>query len=67
MPNSDEPRPQVTHCICGMTSFARLKELGVSSLDEAAEYGCGVKCRSCRPYLLKMFETGETSIDLMDV
>lgn len=46
-------------------SFAELKVAGVADLDEAARWGCGITCKICVPYLLRMFETGETEFEIL--
>ncbi len=63
MTNSDDPLP-IHRCVCGETAFAELWSVGVRTLDEAARHGCGVSCGLCRPYLIRMFETGETSFSV---
>jgi bacterioferritin-associated ferredoxin len=62
-PKSGKP---VTRCVCFDKTFAELKEAGVETLEEIQErFGCSTKCGLCRPYLLKMLETGETEFDVM--
>jgi bacterioferritin-associated ferredoxin len=57
----------VKMCICGNIPFAVLKELGVTSLDDAAErFGAGANCGLCRPYIEKMIQTGETEFEIID-
>ena len=60
MPTSDEYRP-IRRCVCAGVTFAELKELGVKSMEEAAEHECGINCGRCRPYIELMLETGETA------
>ena len=59
MPNSDDNL--VRRCVCGDVSFEALLDLGVATLEDAAQHGCGVNCGLCRPYLQAMIETGETA------
>lgn len=55
----------VTGCICTGYSFAELKECGLSTADEIAdEFGSGVQCGLCRPYIERMLRTGETEFPL---
>lgn len=51
----------IRRCVCGERTFEELKALGVHSLEDAARYGCGIRCGLCRPYLLRMIETGRTA------
>lgn len=60
MPTSDDYRP-IRRCVCAGVTFAKLKECGVQSLEEAAKLECGINCGRCRPYILAMIETGETA------
>jgi bacterioferritin-associated ferredoxin len=60
MPTSDEYRP-IRRCVCAGVTFETLKEQGVQSLEQAAEYDCGINCGRCRPYIQQMIETGETA------
>jgi NAD(P)H-nitrite reductase large subunit len=54
------PRP-VKMCVCFDTTFRSLLEAGVHSLDEIVErFGCTSGCGLCRPYIVRMLETGET-------
>jgi NAD(P)H-nitrite reductase large subunit len=60
------PKP-VTFCVCHQTSFAELKDAKVASLEEiASRFGCGTGCGSCRPYLVRLLETGETEFDVIE-
>lgn len=62
-----DPTP-VRRCVCFDKTFAELKEAGVRSVEEAAErFGCGTNCGTCRPYLRKMIETGETAFAVLPV
>lgn len=61
MPTSDDDYRPIRRCVCGGVTFAELKEMGVTSMPEAAEHGCGITCGRCRPYIEKMIETGETA------
>ena len=56
----------VSACICGEISFAELKEAGVTTLEGAEQFGCGITCRLCVPYLLRMIETGETEFAVLE-
>jgi NAD(P)H-nitrite reductase large subunit len=59
-----DPTP-VRRCVCFDVTFAKLAEAGVSSLEEASEkFGCGTKCGTCKPYILKMLQTGETAFSI---
>ncbi|HEX5387172.1 MAG TPA: hypothetical protein VFW66_10755 [Gemmatimonadales bacterium] len=55
----------VSKCICRDMPFARLLPLARrAGWDLEAlmrETGCGAQCGLCRPYLRRMFETGETA------
>ena len=55
---------QVDRCVCRNRLFsdllpeARLQGWDLAALMSAT--GCGAQCGLCRPYLLRMLETGET-------
>ena len=55
---------QVDRCVCRNRLFsdllpeARLQGWDLAALMAAT--GCGAQCGLCRPYLLRMLETGET-------
>ena len=55
---------QVDRCVCRNRLFSDLlPEARVQGWDLAAlmaATGCGAQCGLCRPYLLRMLETGET-------
>ncbi len=61
----DDPTP-IRRCICGGYSFAALKALGITDVAQAERLGCGINCRYCRPYILKMILTGQTAFSLED-
>jgi bacterioferritin-associated ferredoxin len=47
-------------------TFAELKAAGVRSVEEAAErFGAGTRCGTCRPYIARMTETGETAFPIL--
>lgn len=54
----------VTRCVCQKMSFDSLlrlaREYGWTAEDLVRETGCGDQCGLCRPYLVRMLETGET-------
>jgi bacterioferritin-associated ferredoxin len=54
----------ITHCVCRRMPFSVLeplaRERGWTLEDVKRETGCGDQCGLCRPYLLKMLQTGET-------
>ena len=57
MPNSEDLA--IRRCVCGETTFVELKRLGVRTLDDAAQLGCGVGCGLCQAYIERMIATGE--------
>jgi bacterioferritin-associated ferredoxin len=61
---TDDPTP-VRRCVCGDVSFAELKDQGVTTFEQAAELGVGITCGLCRPYLERLFETGETEFTVL--
>jgi bacterioferritin-associated ferredoxin len=56
---------QVTRCICQKVTFDEMKmfiDQSGADLDQLQdEYGCGLVCGLCTPYICRMLETGETS------
>ncbi len=59
MPTSDN-KP-IRKCVCFDVTFAALRDAGVKTLEEAGErFGCGTNCGLCRPFVVRMIETGET-------
>ncbi|HRF60030.1 MAG TPA: (2Fe-2S)-binding protein [Fimbriimonadaceae bacterium] len=61
------PEKPVTFCVCHKTSFADLKAAKVTSLEDIANrFGCGTGCGSCKPYLVRLLETGETEFDVIE-
>ncbi len=54
----------VDRCICHDIAFSRLKELADRhghGLDELARItGCSTNCGMCKPYIIRMLETGQT-------
>jgi len=57
----------IVRCVCSDVRFAQMWEAGVRSLEDAARwFDAGTHCGLCRPYLLKMFATGETRFGLDD-
>jgi bacterioferritin-associated ferredoxin len=67
MPHREKP---VRACICYPCSFALLKmraeSEGWTTLEDIAHATqCGTGCGTCRPYLQKMLETGETAFDVI--
>ena len=59
MPNSEQ-RP-IRRCVCGDVTFEELKGLGVATLEDAGQFGCGVNCGLCQTYIARMIATGETA------
>lgn len=58
----------VNRCICHQIAFSEIKriaeERGLNSVEELIEENISsTNCQLCKPYLEKMFETGETSFD----
>lgn len=56
----------VERCICHQISFSTVKQIaannGLKTIEELREKKiCSTNCKMCEPYILKMFETGETS------
>jgi hypothetical protein len=62
--NDDKP---IKACVCGETSFAQLKAMGVRSLEDAQRLGCGVKCGLCISYIQQMIDNGETEFPVPTV
>ena len=60
MPTSSDPLP-IRRCVCADVTFEWLRQAGVRAMEEAEAWGCGVTCGLCRPFLLRMIETGETA------
>ncbi|MEI7656835.1 MAG: hypothetical protein WCK33_02090 [Phycisphaerae bacterium] len=54
----------VDRCICHDIAFSRLKELATRNghdLDALArQTGCTTNCGMCKPYIIRMLETGQT-------
>jgi bacterioferritin-associated ferredoxin len=54
----------VDRCICHDITFTRLQELAARhghDLDALARVtGCSTNCGMCKPYILRMLETGQT-------
>lgn len=55
----------VTRCVCQKMSFDTLlrlaREYDWTAEGLIRETGCGDQCGLCRPYLVRMLETGETA------
>jgi len=61
----DDPRP-VRQCVCFKRTFAELKASGANTLDEIVErFQCTTGCGLCKPYILRMLETGETQFEIL--
>ena len=68
LPTDDRP---VKACMCYPYTFAELKTLADrnswTTLDQIREaVGCSTGCGLCRPYLLRMLETGEIEFAIID-
>ena len=60
----------VRACMCYPHTFEELKRLAAehdwTTVEEiTAALGCGSGCGLCRPYLVKMLETGETAFAVL--
>jgi bacterioferritin-associated ferredoxin len=61
----------VKACMCYPYTFAELKDMAAKNnwttlAQIREEVGCSTGCGLCRPYLLKMLETGETEFAVLD-
>jgi NAD(P)H-nitrite reductase large subunit len=62
---AQDPKP-VRQCVCFEKTFQELKEAGVLTLSEVIErFGCTTGCGLCKPYILRMLETGETEFEIL--
>jgi bacterioferritin-associated ferredoxin len=62
-------RKPIRACLCHRHTFAELKEMaaerGWTTIEQiAANTGCTTGCGLCRPYIVRMLETGETAFAL---
>lgn len=56
----------MVRCVCADITFAEIQASGVKTLADAALwFGAGEGCGLCRPYLKRMFETGETEFPIL--
>lgn len=60
-------RKPVRYCVCAGCTFAEIWESRPSTLEEIGDqFGAGVTCQSCVPYLLQMLATGETEFAVIE-
>lgn len=61
----DAFRP-VKMCVCAGVTFAKLRDAGITSVEEAREkFGCAKECGNCRPYIEQMLATGEVAFPVL--
>ena len=63
----EDDRP-IRRCVCHDTTFAELRESGLTNLEAIAnQFGCTTGCGLCRPYIERMLQTGEVAFPIMPV